>query len=104
MTSSEIDSFYPYWIHGRSFPTPYRRLFRTDESLVYQNISAGISICNNLKDPYITKLGAFSFDVKKNMMKAGNIDFTATMSTSIIFMELIYLKKRSYANLISRQL
>lgn len=60
-----------------------------------QNISAGISLnvykelmissSNNLKDPYYIKLGAFSFDVKKNMMKAGNIDFTATMSTPIVF-------------------
>ena len=56
-----------------------------DEHLVHQNNSAGNSSCRNQNDPYIIKLGAFSFDVRKNMMKAGNIDFTGTMSTSIIF-------------------
>jgi hypothetical protein len=57
---------------------------KDDEPLVHQNILAGIPSGNNLKGPYFIKLGAFSFDVKKNMIKAGNIDFTATTSTSMI--------------------
>jgi hypothetical protein len=31
------------------------------------------------------QFGSFCFDVKQNVMKAGNIDFIATMPTSIIF-------------------
>ena len=42
-----------------------------------------ISSVNNLKDPYFIKIGAFSFDVKKNMMKAGNIDSAATMGSKV---------------------
>ena len=33
----------------------------------------------------VIQFGSFSFDTKQNVMKAGNIDFTATMPTSIIF-------------------
>jgi len=33
----------------------------------------------------VNQFGSFSFDVKQNMMKAGNIDFTTTMPTLIIF-------------------
>jgi hypothetical protein len=44
-----------------------------------------ISSDNSQKDPYFIKLGAFYFDAEQNMIKAGNIDFTATMPISIIF-------------------
>ena len=33
----------------------------------------------------VIQFGSFSFDAKQNVMKAGNIDFTATMPTSIMF-------------------
>ena len=33
----------------------------------------------------VIQFGSFSFDAKQNVMKAGNIDFTATMPNSIIF-------------------
>jgi hypothetical protein len=33
----------------------------------------------------VIQLGSFSFDAKQNVMKARNIDFIATMPTSIIF-------------------
>jgi hypothetical protein len=33
----------------------------------------------------VIQFGSFSFDAKQNGMKAGNIDFTATMPTFFIF-------------------
>jgi hypothetical protein len=55
-----------------------------DEPMAQQNNSAGnsldeskdsiISSDNSQKDSYFIKLGAFYFDAKQNMMKAGNIN------------------------------
>ena len=56
-----------------------------DELMVHQNILAGISSGNNLKDPLFIKLGAFSFGVKQNLMKEGSLAGTATLSDKIIF-------------------
>jgi hypothetical protein len=83
---------------AKTMSKPRMALFQgreDDELMAQQNNSAGnsldesknsiISSDNSLKDLYIIKLGAFYFDAKQNVMKDGNIDFIATMSTSIIF-------------------
>ena len=69
-------------------PKPRMALFKggeDDELMVHQNILAGISSGNNLKDPLFIKLGAFSFGVKQNLMKEGSLAGTATLSDKIIF-------------------
>ena len=69
-------------------PKPRTALFKggeDDELMVHQNILAGISSGNNLKDPLFIKLGAFSFGVKQNLMKEGSLAGTATLSDKIIF-------------------
>lgn len=38
-----------------------------------------------MKYPSFIKLGAFSFDIRQNMMKEGDISSTAMMSTKLIF-------------------
>jgi len=39
------------------------------------------------------QFGSFWFDAKQNVMRAGNIDFTANMSTKIIFRGVNFHKK-----------
>ena len=39
------------------------------------------------------QFGSFWFDAKQNVMSAGNIDFTANMSTNIIFRGVNFHKK-----------
>ena len=64
---------------------PLSEYDHSDELMVHQNILAGISSGNNLKDPLFIKLGAFSFGVKQNLMKEGSLAGTATLSDKIIF-------------------
>jgi hypothetical protein len=48
------------------------------------NISGDLS-ANNTKYPYFIKLGAFSFDIRQNMKKEGDLSSTAILSTRLIF-------------------
>ena len=85
-------------------PKPRAALFQegnNDEPMASQNVFDAQDTHKNISKPrtalfqgrevdetmarQVIQFGSFSFDAKQNVMKAGNIDFTATMPNSIIF-------------------
>jgi hypothetical protein len=77
--SSSVGNKIPHQLlHGSFLEYSHLRVFGY---LCYPNISA-----TTPGEPMAQQeFGSFSFDTKQNVMKAENIDFTATMPTSIIF-------------------
>jgi hypothetical protein len=64
-----------------------------DETMAPQvNIPGDLS-ANNTKYPYFIKLGAFSFDIRQNMKKVGDLSSTAILSTRLIF-QRVNLRKQ----------
>jgi hypothetical protein len=94
-----------YHKNGRELASkPRTALFQgreDDESMARQNISDGFSLSPykdssgyNLKDPYFIKLGAFSFDVKQNLTKAGLINSGTILPSKLIFKGSNYIEQR----------
>jgi hypothetical protein len=64
-----------------------------DEIMAPQvNIPGDLS-ANNTKYPCFIKLGAFSFDIRQNMKKEGDLSSTAILSTRLIF-QRVNLRKQ----------
>jgi hypothetical protein len=79
--SSSVGNKIPHQLlHGSFLEYSHLRVFGY---LCYPNLSA--TTPDEPMALQVIQFGSFSFDTKQNVMKAENIDFTATMPTSIIF-------------------
>ena len=85
-------------VHAKTVSKLWTALFggkEDDEPMAPQvNITASVELLgNNIKCPSFIKLGGFSFDAWKNMMKEWKLPCTPVKSTKLFFLGINLLKK-----------